>query len=43
MFASRSDGTMPQTTCPTREPSRIDGTTRIIRGLSWLILVFVMS
>jgi hypothetical protein len=43
LFVSRSDGTMPHDYVPDGAVlEEIDGTTRIIRGLPWLILVFVM-
>lgn len=49
MFASRADGTMPHDYRPDRpDPpdsidfEEIDSTTRIIRGLPWMILVFVL-
>ena len=43
MFASRSDGTMPHDYAPEGEVvEEIDSTTRLIRGLPWMILVFVM-
>jgi hypothetical protein len=43
LFASRSDGTMPHDYAPDGAvPEEIDGTTRIVRGLPWLVLVFVM-
>lgn len=44
-FVSRSDGTMPHDYRPAGldpDELEVDGTTRIIRGLPWLILVFVM-
>jgi curved DNA-binding protein CbpA len=43
MFASRADGTMPHDYVPDGAVlEEVDATTRIIRGLPWLILVFVM-
>jgi hypothetical protein len=43
MFASRSDGTMPHDYRPdTAIFEEVDGTTRLIRGLPWMILVFVL-
>jgi hypothetical protein len=43
LFTSRSDGTMPPDYRPDGEViEEIDSTTRLIRGLPWMILVFVM-
>lgn len=43
MFASRSDGTMPTDHLPDDGVlEEIDGTTRLIRGLPWMIVVFVL-
>jgi hypothetical protein len=42
MFASRSDGTMPHDNQPDDAADEIDGTTRLIRGLPWMILVVVL-
>jgi hypothetical protein len=43
MFVSRTDGTMPHDHLPDGEMvEEIDGTTRLIRGLPWMILVFVL-
>jgi hypothetical protein len=43
LFASRSDGTMPHDDQPHgATPDELDGTTRLIRGLPWMILVFVL-
>jgi hypothetical protein len=43
MFASRSDGTMPHDYRPGGDDvEEIDSTTRLIRGLPWMILVFVL-
>ncbi|MEY2422528.1 MAG: curved DNA-binding protein [Acidimicrobiaceae bacterium] len=43
MFASRSDGTMPHDHLADANTfDEIDGTTRLIRGLPWMILVFVL-
>ncbi|MEY2402577.1 MAG: curved DNA-binding protein [Acidimicrobiaceae bacterium] len=43
VFASRSDGTMPSDHRPDASVlEEIDTTTRIIRGLPWMILVFVL-
>ena len=43
MFVSRSDGTMPHDYRPDGEVlEEIDSTTRLIRGLPWMILVFVL-
>jgi hypothetical protein len=42
-FVSRSDGTMPADNLFDNDPlEEIDTTTRLIRGLPWMILVFVM-
>jgi hypothetical protein len=40
MFVSRSDGTMPSDVLLSVD--EIDGTARLIRGLPWMILVFVL-
>jgi hypothetical protein len=44
LFVSRRDGTMPNDYRPDAQASldEIDGTARLIRGLPWMILVFVM-
>ena len=43
MFVSRSDGTMPPEYLREElELDEIDATTRLIRGLPWVILVFVL-
>jgi curved DNA-binding protein CbpA len=43
MFASRRDGTMASDYLPDEAVlEEIDGTTRLIRGLPWMILVFVL-
>jgi hypothetical protein len=42
MFVSRTDGTMPADSLRAFEDEEIDTTTRLIRGLPWMILVFVL-
>jgi hypothetical protein len=43
MFTSRHDGTMPNDHLPDDGAlEEIDGTTRLIRGLPWMIIVFVL-
>jgi hypothetical protein len=40
LFVSRSDGTMPHDDRPSLD--EIDGTARLIRGLPWMIIIFVL-
>jgi hypothetical protein len=43
LFASRRDGTMPHDYVPAGAVlEKVDATTRLIRGLPWMVLVFVM-
>jgi hypothetical protein len=42
MFVSRTDGTMPADALPTFADDEIDTTTRLIRGVPWMILVLVL-